>query len=96
VFDMPGRPPNIARFTFLDERAHEFYPDWGMFADVTVAILRTEAGRDPHNKELHDLIGELHPQYGVPHAVGRARCAPPRRRIQDLPPSRRRRDDARL
>jgi transcriptional regulator with XRE-family HTH domain len=59
VFDMPGQPPNIARFTFLDERAYEFYPDWEMFADVTVAILRTEAGRDPHNKELHDLIGEL-------------------------------------
>ncbi|MGU3586590.1 helix-turn-helix domain-containing protein [Rhodococcus sp. C26F] len=59
TFDMPGQPPNIARFTFLDERAYEFYPDWDMFADVTVAILRTEAGRDPHNKELHDLIGEL-------------------------------------
>ncbi len=59
VFDMPGQPPNIAKFTFLDERAHEFYPDWDMFAEVTVAILRTEAGRDPHNKDLHDLIGEL-------------------------------------
>jgi transcriptional regulator with XRE-family HTH domain len=59
VFEMPGQPPNIARFTFLDERARDFYPDWGLFADVTVAILRTEAGRDPHNKELHDLIGEL-------------------------------------
>lgn len=59
VYDMPGQPPNIARFTFLDQRAHDFYPDWGMFADVTVAILRTEAGRDPHNKELHGLIGEL-------------------------------------
>ncbi|MFV0434179.1 MAG: helix-turn-helix transcriptional regulator [Leucobacter sp.] len=59
VYDMPGQPPNIARFTFLDERAYEFYPNWGLFAEVTVAILRTEAGRDPHNKELHDLIGEL-------------------------------------
>ncbi len=59
TFDMPGQPPNIARFTFLDERAFEFYPDWDMFAQVTVAILRTEAGRDPHNKELHDLVGEL-------------------------------------
>lgn len=29
------------------------------FADITVAILRTEAARDPHNRELHDLIGEL-------------------------------------
>ena len=59
VYDMPGQPPNIARFTFLDERAHDFYPDWDLFAEVTVAILRTEASRDPHNKELHDLIGEL-------------------------------------
>ena len=58
-YDMPGQPPNIARFTFLDERAHQFYPDWDAFAEVTVSILRTEAGRDPHNKELHDLIGEL-------------------------------------
>nr|WP_202926631.1 helix-turn-helix transcriptional regulator [Gordonia desulfuricans] len=59
TFDMPGQPPNIARFTFLDARAHDFSPDWERFADITVAILRTEAGRDPHNKELHDLIGEL-------------------------------------
>lgn len=59
VYDMPGQPPNIARFTFLDQRARDFYPDWDLFAEVTVAILRTEAARDPHNKELHDLIGEL-------------------------------------
>lgn len=58
-YDMPGQPPNIARFTFLDERAYQFYPDWDAFAEVTVSILRTEAGRDPRNKELHDLIGEL-------------------------------------
>lgn len=59
AYDMPGQSPNLARFTFLDARAEEFYPDWEMFAEVTVAILRAEAGRDPHHKELHDLIGEL-------------------------------------
>jgi transcriptional regulator with XRE-family HTH domain len=59
LYDMPGQPPNIARYTFLDDRAHDFYPDWDLFAEVTVAILRTEAARDPQNKELHDLIGEL-------------------------------------
>lgn len=59
LYDMPGQPPNIARHAFLDRRAYDFYPDWEGFADITVAILRTEAGRDPHNKELHDLIGEL-------------------------------------
>lgn len=58
VFDEPGRG-NLARFCFLDERAREFYPDWEAASDVTVAILRTEAGRDPRDKQLHDLIGEL-------------------------------------
>ena len=60
VFDMPGQAvPNIARFQFLDERSRDFYPDWDAFADVAVSILRTEAGRDPRNKDLHDLVGEL-------------------------------------
>ncbi|WP_423183577.1 helix-turn-helix transcriptional regulator [Arthrobacter sp. NyZ413] len=59
VYDMPGEPPNIARHMFLAENAHDFYPNWEVFADITVAILRTEAARDPRNKDLHDLIGEL-------------------------------------
>jgi len=59
LYDMRGQSPNIARFTFLDERAYQFYPDWDAFADMTVSILRAEAGRDPHNKDLHDLVGEL-------------------------------------
>ena len=59
VYDMPGQPPNLARFTFLDERGRDFHADWDSAADVVVSILRTEAGRDPHNKELHDLVGEL-------------------------------------
>lgn len=29
------------------------------YADVAVAILRTEAGRNPLGKGLHDLVGEL-------------------------------------
>lgn len=59
VFAAPGLG-NLARFSFLDpERSRTFYPDWDAAADVTVAILRTEAGRDPHNKDLQDLIGEL-------------------------------------
>lgn len=50
---------NIARFQFLDPAAREFYPCWDEAADITVAIMRTEAGRDPHNRELTDLVGEL-------------------------------------
>nr|WP_311380651.1 hypothetical protein [Arthrobacter sp. ISL-69] len=59
VFAAPGLG-NLARFTFLDpERARIFHPDWEAAADVAVAGMRTEAGRDPHNKDLQDLIGEL-------------------------------------
>lgn len=53
------RPPNIAWFTFLDPAGERFYPDWDSAADICVAILRTEAGRNPHDKLLHDLVGEL-------------------------------------
>lgn len=52
-------PANIARFQFLDPSAEDYYTDWDAAADVTAAMLRTEAGRDPHDKELRDLIGEL-------------------------------------
>ena len=55
----PTGQPNFARYTFLDDDAHRFYPDWDTAADIAVAILRTEAGRDPYDKGLHDLVGEL-------------------------------------
>jgi transcriptional regulator with XRE-family HTH domain len=55
----PTRPPNFARFTFLDSAARRFYPDWNFFADISVAMLRTAAGRDPHDKPLQELVGEL-------------------------------------
>jgi transcriptional regulator with XRE-family HTH domain len=55
-----GRLPNLARFCFLDrERADRFYPDWALAADQTVAILRIGAGRDPYDRGMQDLIGEL-------------------------------------
>ena len=54
-----GRTPNLARFQFLDPAARDFYPDWEVFAEMCVAIMRAEAGRDPHDKDLQDLVGEL-------------------------------------
>ncbi|WP_027929119.1 helix-turn-helix transcriptional regulator [Amycolatopsis thermoflava] len=64
VFDSPTRtsevaPPNLARFGFLDPAAHDYFPDYDASCHTSVAILRTEAGRDPHNRDLTDLIGEL-------------------------------------
>jgi transcriptional regulator with XRE-family HTH domain len=55
----PAGTPNFTRYTFLDDDSHRFYPNWDLAADTCVAILRTEAGRDPHDKGLHDLVGEL-------------------------------------
>lgn len=54
-----GRMPNLARFQFLDPAARDFYPDWDLFAEMCVGIMRAEAGRDPHDRGLQDLVGEL-------------------------------------
>ena len=59
VFTSPARPVNAARFTFLDPAAVVFYPDWDAVADQNVATLRAEVGRNPYDKALSDLIGEL-------------------------------------
>jgi transcriptional regulator with XRE-family HTH domain len=59
AFSVPGRAVNLARFRFLDPAARDFYPDFADSAHTTVALLRTEAGRDPFNQSLTALIGEL-------------------------------------
>ena len=59
VFTSPARPVNAARFTFLDPAAAGFYPSWDGVADQNVATLRAEVGRNPYDKALSDLIGEL-------------------------------------
>ena len=59
VYADPARPPNNARFIFLDPHAGGFFRDWDKVANNTVALLRAEAGRDPSDRQLSDLIGEL-------------------------------------
>jgi len=59
VFTSPARPANPARFLFLDPGAPQFYLDWERQAQDTVAMLRSEAGRSPHDRALSGLIGEL-------------------------------------
>ncbi|MFI7601742.1 helix-turn-helix transcriptional regulator [Actinoplanes sp. NPDC049681] len=63
LFDSPtataSRPPNIARFLFLDPAARRFYADWEQLAGDTVALLRGEAGRDPYDRALTELVGQL-------------------------------------
>ncbi len=59
LFDDPVRPVSSARFVFLNPRATEFFVDWDTIASDAVGILRAEAGRDPYDKRLSDLMGEL-------------------------------------
>jgi transcriptional regulator with XRE-family HTH domain len=59
LYNAPSRPVNTARYVFLDPRAEAAYPEWDRVATETVAILRSAAGRDPYNRELTDLVGEL-------------------------------------
>lgn len=51
--------PNAARFVFLDPRARDFYLEWERVARDIVATLRSAAGRNPYDRELTDLVGEL-------------------------------------
>jgi transcriptional regulator with XRE-family HTH domain len=57
----PG-PVNSARYVFLDPGAREFYADWDRAASDVVAVLRSAAGRDPYDRDLSDLVGELSTQ----------------------------------
>jgi hypothetical protein len=59
LFESSERPANSARFTFLDPAAQQFFTDWEKSAKDLVAHLRSEAGRNPHDRALTDLIGEL-------------------------------------
>ena len=55
----PRRPANNARFVYLDPASQDFFVDWERAADDIAAMLRSEAGRNPHDKALTELIGEL-------------------------------------
>jgi transcriptional regulator with XRE-family HTH domain len=62
IFETAPGPPNTARFVFLDPRATTFYRDWDRVANDAVGVLRSEAGRDPYDRGLTDLVGELSTQ----------------------------------
>ena len=59
MYDTAERPVNVARFVFLDPRARTFFLEWGTAARDMVAALRIEAGRNPHDRGVSDLVGEL-------------------------------------
>ena len=56
--DSKGRA-NIARYLYLDPGAAEFFVDWEAAGIATAALLHAEAGREPDDRALRELIGEL-------------------------------------
>jgi hypothetical protein len=54
-----GGRPNFACYHFLDAASRDFFVDWDAAARATAALLRVEAGREPHDRALRELIGEL-------------------------------------
>jgi hypothetical protein len=60
VLAAPRRPANTTRFVYLEpEAAQEFFVDYDRIANDAAAMLRLEAGRNPHDKALIELVGEL-------------------------------------
>ncbi|MEV0892539.1 helix-turn-helix transcriptional regulator [Promicromonospora sp. MEB111] len=55
----PRRPANTARFVYLDPAARDFFVDWERIAKDSASYLRLEAGRNPHDPALIELVGEL-------------------------------------
>ncbi|MGA5200678.1 helix-turn-helix transcriptional regulator [Streptomyces variegatus] len=55
----PTCDANTARFVFFSPAARRFYVDWERVARGAVGALRIEAGKNPYDRELSNLIGEL-------------------------------------
>jgi transcriptional regulator with XRE-family HTH domain len=59
LFPENGEPLNHTRYLFLDDRSREFYVDWERSARHVVSVMRLVAGRDPSDRALMALVGEL-------------------------------------
>lgn len=60
VLAQPRRPANTTRFVYLHpDQARDFFVDYDRIANDAAAMLRLEAGRNPHDKALIELVGEL-------------------------------------
>lgn len=55
----PHGHPNIARYIFLDPSARDFFVDWEAAASATASLLRAEAGHEPRDEALRELVSEL-------------------------------------
>jgi transcriptional regulator with XRE-family HTH domain len=68
------RAANTTKFIYLDPAAREFFIDYDRIATDAAAMLRLEAGRNPHDKDLITLVGEHNVKF---HRTGRKRLRHP-------------------
>lgn len=59
LFSPFARMDNLARMTFLDPAARDYFTQWARTAEAVVAELRQATGLDPHYRRLHDVVGSL-------------------------------------
>ena len=71
VFADPRRPVNTTRFAYLNPAAREFWRDYDQITHDAAAMLRMEAGRNPHDPELIRLVGERPRRATCSVSVGR-------------------------
>lgn len=63
VLEKTRRPANTARFVYLfPKEAEQFFVDYEQITRDSAAMLRLEAGKNPHDKALIELVGELSTQ----------------------------------
>ena len=70
IYAQPARPPNNARFIFLDSHATEFFRDWDKVANDSVAVARRGRTRSPRPGVVGPDRRAVHPQRGVPSSMG--------------------------
>jgi transcriptional regulator with XRE-family HTH domain len=70
-------PPNFARFIFLDDNAHQFYPDWDTAADINVRSCAPAPGATPTTRPSTTSSASCPPAAQSSSAGGAATtCAP--------------------
>ncbi|WP_370666350.1 helix-turn-helix transcriptional regulator [Streptomyces sp. IBSBF 2507] len=59
MYAEPAWEANTARFAFFSPAAQTFYADYERVTHSAVGALRIAAGKNPYDRELSNLIGEL-------------------------------------
>ena len=80
IYGQGGTGFNMARYLFLDPRSRDFFVQWETVARDSVAAMRIEAGRNPHDRALRTWSASCRPEARSSPPCGRpttSRSTPP-------------------